>query len=313
MEREADTVPTGATDNAQPQSDTPETWDYYDPDDDQDTVASEENEGTDDEAEAEPEDTAEDETEAEETDEADQSDDEQAEPALVTLADGSKVTHDELVKGYLRQSDYTRKQQEAANERKALRAEAERIERITQTFVDHLASMVPPEPNPQLALTDPNKFTAQKAQYDAALAQVQRLIQMADEPKQVTQGISQEDHQRLVAAEKAKLTQALPRVATREGWEAFWKNDVQEVAREVGFTSEDLGKAIDHRLFLLVDLAKDGMAARKAKTAAKAKAETAPPIKKPGQAAKQANRNVEAMRKLARSGSIKDALAVDWD
>lgn len=310
MQDETDT-PEPGTDNVMPQADTPETWDYFDPDEDQDTEVTEANEGTDDEAEAEPEAEATDEAEAEEPAEKSETKPE----TLVTLADGTKVTHDELVKGYQRQADYTRKQQEAANERKRIAAEADRIERITSTFVDHLASMVPQEPDPALALRDPNKYTAQKAQYDAAIAQVQRLIQIANEPKSVKKGMSKEDHQRLVASERNKLAEALPKVATRDGWEAFWKSDVLEVAREVGFAESDLSKAVDHRLFLLVDLAKEGMAARKAKTAVKAKAEKAPPVtpNKPGQAAQRANRNVEAMRKLTRSGSLKDALAIDFD
>lgn len=39
-------------------------------------------------------------------------------PDLIELSDGTKVTAEELVKGYLRQSDYTRKTQELASERK---------------------------------------------------------------------------------------------------------------------------------------------------------------------------------------------------
>lgn len=310
MQDQPDT-PDSGTDKVMPQGDTPETWDYFDPD--EDTEVTEENEGTDDEAEAEPEAEATDEAEAEE--EAEQSEAEPVKPALVTLTDGTQVTHDELVKGYQRQADYTRKQQSLSNDRTKLSAEADRIERITSTFVDHLASMVPPEPEPALALRDPNKYTAQKAQYDAAIAQVQRLIQISNEPKSVKEGISKEDHQKLMASERDKLTQALPKVATREGWDAFWQNDVQAVAREVGFTDQELGQAVDHRLFLLVDLAKEGIAARKAKTAVKAKAEKAPPVtpNKPGQTAKRTNGNVEAMRKLSRSGSIRDALAIDFD
>ena len=294
------------TDTVTPQTtDTPETWDYFDPE--TDTEEAPQPEGTEDEAEAEPE--------AEAEDEAEPAAETPKEPEKITLADGTAVDRDELIRGYQRQADYTRKTQEVANERKAVKADADRIARITEVFVDHLAKMVPPEPDPALALRDPNKFTAQKAQYDAAIAQVQRLMQIANEPKQVTQGMSKQEHEQILRSEQQKLMQALPRVATREGWQQFIENDVMEVARAVGFTKEDLGKAVDHRLYLLVDLAKDGIAARKAKEAAKVKVEMAPPAapKKPGQGAKQANRNADAMKRLTRTGSIKDALAIEWD
>lgn len=297
-----------ATDNALPQDDTPDTWDYYDPD--EDTVEEQEDEGTDDEDTGEAETETADEAETEEA-EAEKS---EKTPERVTLADGTEVTFDELTKGYMRQSDYTRKTQESANERKRIASEAERLERITQTFVDHLAAMVPPEPDPALALRDPGKFTAQKAQYDAALAQVQRLMQIANEPKQVRDGMSKEEHAKRVQSERAALAQALPRAATQDGLKAVYA-DLQSVATQVGFTPDEVGQVIDHRFFVLADWAKKGMEAEKARKAAKAKAEKAPPAapRKPGQTAKQAGRNREAMKRLSRTGSIQDALAIDFD
>jgi hypothetical protein len=52
----------------------------------------------------------------------------------------------------------------------------------------------------------------------------------------------------------------------------------------------------------------------KSREVAKAKVQAAPQVspRKPGQTT-QGNRNAEGMRKLARSGSIKDALRIDWE
>ena len=84
---------------------------------------------------------------------------------------------------------------------------------------------------------------------------------------------------------------------------------------EMGFTAQELQQATDHRLFKLAHWARKGMAAEKARAAAKAKAQAAPPVAphKPGQGARAASGNAEAMRKLSRTGSLKDALAVDFD
>lgn len=303
------------TDNADPSAtDTPESWDYYDPD--EDTVETPEEEGTEDEAtETETEVEAEVEEDVETADEETEKQPVTAtEDAVVQLADGETVTVKELAAGRMRQADYTRKTQELGNQRKALEAEAQKLQNITTAFVDHLSNMIPAEPDAQLAYTDPNKYTQQKAQYDAAVAQVQRLIELGSQPKEVTQNMTQEAHQRLLQEENTLLAGKFPETGTQEGRAKFF-NEVAETANEVGFTTEELQQVTDHRLFALAHWAKKGMEADKAKTAAKAKAQKAPPAtpRKPGQPAKKANGNREAMRKLSRSGSMRDAMAVDFD
>lgn len=307
MTDETDTLPAGGTDNvALSETDTPETWDYHDPDDDQDTVADQPTEGTDDEAgEAEGQ-----ETEGEEP----KASLEASLDAVVTLADGTKTTVADLHKGYLRQSDYTRKAQEVANERQALKSDVQRLEGITQAFIDHLAAAIPAEPSAALAMRDPATYTAQKAQYDAAMAQVLKLIELGQQPKAVGESLSKADTERMLGEENDKLTNLFPKTATREGRQKFFE-DVQSVAGELGYSTDELRGVTDHRLFALAHWAKVGMDAAKAREKAQAKVEKAPPAtpRKPGQGAATANRNAEAMRKLGRSGSIKDALAIDWD
>lgn len=315
---EPDNSALAETDNAQPlDGDNPDTWDYFDPEEDQDNETATSDEGTEDEeqAETDTEEQPEVTDEAQEADEqADEEPDKEPSEELVTLADGTQVEKSELVNGYQRQADYTRKMQDVSNRRNEVAQQAERIERITQTFVDHLSSMVPPEPDAALAYSDPAKYQAQKAQYDASIAQVQRLVQMADEPKEVGQQLSQEDHQRKVQEETRKLQEALPETATREGQKAFWEATL-ETANELGFSQQELAGVTDHRVFLMAHWARKGIAADKAAKTAKAKVEKAPPAtpRKPGQPARKANRNAEAMRKLSRSGSMRDALAIDFD
>lgn len=306
MTGETDTPLTGGTDNAQlSDSDTPETWDYYDPDEDQDTVEAQPADGTDDEpGEAE---------EGQETEAEEQPQVEASLEAVVTLADGTKTTVADLHKGYLRQADYTRKAQELSNDRKALEANTQRLEGITQAFIDHLAALVPQEPDTALALRDPNRYTAQKAQYDAAVAQVQKLIEIGSQPKQITDTMSKQDRERHLADENGRLADMFPATATQAGRQQFFA-DVQSVANDLGYSTDELRGVTDHRLFALAHWAKKGMDAEKARAKAQAKVEKAPPAtpRKPGQVG-QANRNVEAMRRLTRSGSIRDALMIDWE
>ena len=153
----------GATDNAQhSENDNANEFDYYDPDEDTEEVEATEatdDEPVEDEAEAE-------EGEAEDQEAEGQDDDEPIEAFVEKLkAETPRLAEylGELEKGNLRQSDYTRKSQEVANARKTVEADVQRMQRITESFVDHISALVPDAPSPSLALSDPNAYTAQKA------------------------------------------------------------------------------------------------------------------------------------------------------
>lgn len=294
---ETDTLPSGGTESVNPENDTAEeSWDYFDPDEDTEAPAEvATDEGTEESASEEAEEPA-----------AEQ-------PAQIVLPDGTQVPLEEVTRGYLRQADYTRKVTEVATQRKALEADLQLVEGITQTFIDHLTKMVPAMPDPAMALRDPNGYVRAKAQYDAAMAQVQQLIEIGKQPKQIGEKLSQADMQAQIAAENAALAEKIPTVATPEGRRKFMES-AAEAAQSAGFSMDDLQGVTDHRLFVLAHWANEGLKAAKARETAKAKVANVPPAapRKPGQPA-QANRNADAMRKLARSGSIRDALKVDWD
>jgi len=298
-------TPDSGTDNVNPQApDTAEDWDYYDPDEDQDTEESPEVAATEDGTE-------------EEAPEAQVSEEEPeasaAPEARVELANGEKVTVAELVKGYQRQADYTRKSQEIANSRRAIEADAKRIEGITEAFINHLSSLIPAPPSEALALQNPGAYVAQKAQYDAAIAQVQKLVEIGQQPKQISADISAEERNSVIARENNALAERFPETATKEGRTRFFEA-VSVAAAELGFSADELSGVLDHRLFSLAHYAKIGMDALKARDKAKAKVAQVPQVSpvKPGKPGNPA-RNADAMRKLARSGSIHDAMKVDWE
>lgn len=276
--------------------DTAPEWDYFDPD--EDTEGAQEPVATDDGAEA-PADAEEPAPESE--------------PAQISLPDGTQVTLEEAVKGYLRQADYTRKAQEVSQKRQALEADLQLVSGITEAFIDHLTKMVPPSPDPAMALRDPNGYVRAKAQYDAAMAQVQQLIELGKKPKEVADRLSTADRQALVARENALLVERFPSVATPQGRQKFFES-AASAAQELGFSMDELQEITDHRMFAVAYWANEGLKAAKARETAKAKVANVPPAtpRKPGQPV-QPNRNRDAMRKLAQSGSIRDAMKVDWE
>ena len=303
-----------ATDNVDlSEHDTAEDYDYFDPDEDTEEVEdanATDDEPDEDEAEAE-------EGEAEDQEAEGQDDDEPIEAFVEKLkAETPRLAEylSELEKGNLRQSDYTRKSQEVANQRKTVEADVQRMQRITETFVDHISKLVPDAPDASLALSNPNAYTAQKAQHEAAMQQVQQLIELGEAPKEISAAMSDADKQKQLQEGNQRLIEMFPEAAGGETRKAFFDN-VQAVSNEIGFTDDELGTVTDPRIFALAHWAKKGMEAEKSRTAAKAKVAKAPPAtpRKPGQGARKASGNAEAMRKLNRSGSLKDALAIDFD
>lgn len=292
--------PTDGTEEVTAQApDTEEAWDYYDPDEDNveapEVAATED--GTDEAAqEAEVGEPAEVEAPLE---------------AVVKLADGSKAKVADLIQGNLRQADYTRKSQELATSRQAVEANLQRIEGITDAFIDHLTKLVPEAPDHALALRDPNAYTRQLAQHQAAMAQVQTLVELGSQPKQIKAAMQSEAQSANLAEENRKLQERFPMVATKEGRDKFFSN-AAAVANEIGFSTDELSQVTDHRIFAMAHYAKIGMEAVKTRDAAKAKLQAAPQVspRKPSQAA--GNGNVDAMRKFAKSGSIRDAVKA-WD
>jgi len=312
MTEETDNAPLDedATDNfTTSDDDTAEDFSYYDPDEDEpDTDDTEEDEAPDDEEEGEPEGEAE-EAEPEETPVVYAED-----TAVVKLADGTEVPIAEIKNGYLRQSDYSRKTQEVANERKTVQADVERMQRITTAFVEHIAALVPDPPPEELFYTDRAKYQLMEHQYRKASEQIQELIKIGDAPKEVGEAMSNADRQKLLHEENEKLISLIPEAGAPEGRQAFFKG-VQSAANEFGFSDEELSGLTDHRVFALAHWAAKGKAAEKATATAKAKVAKAPPAtpRKPGQGARKANGNAEAMRRFKRSGSIHDAVKIDFD
>ncbi|QIG74511.1 hypothetical protein EVC10_003 [Rhizobium phage RHph_Y25] len=236
---------------------------------------------------------------------------------VVTLKGGEQVPLEELKLGYMRDRDYRHKTQETANKGKSLDEMTARVVRTVDAIAAHLAGMLPEEPQPTLAIQNPNEYTRQKAIYDSAMAQVNAIIRLANDPKDVAAKRSKEEEDALIAANDEALARSFPQ--TRKSAEERKKffDQAFETARDLGFTDEELRGQIDHRYFKLAYYARLGLQAEQAKSKALAKVASAPPAvaigKAKGAAAQQARANQEAMKKLSKTGSIKDAMSIDFD
>lgn len=324
---ESDNLPSGGTDTAQPLSiDDAMAIDFFDPSEDTEEAETAEQSQDEpgeieDDQEADEIEAGADDEEGEAEGETDEGDD--AEPApeptddVHVTVNGEKIALSELKAGYQRQADYSRKTQEVAEKRKGLEALSARVIQTVEAVADFLIKQIPPEPDPQLAMTDPNRFVQMKAMHDAASAQVSALLDQTGQVKQVEQALTAEQKRELLQQENAKLVERFPVTATKEGHAKFFET-ATNAAKELGYSDDEIKSVMDHRTFALAYYAAMGMRAEKAQAKAKAKVQNAPPVASPkaqkqGVNASKARRNQEAMKRLARTGSIEDALAIDFD
>ena len=250
------------------------------------------------------------------TDEVSTHKEEPADEVHITV-NGEKLPLKELKAGYMRQADYSRKTQETAQQRRDLEALSARVTQSVEVVADFLVNQIPNPPDPQLAMTNPAAFVQQKAMYEQAMQNVNALLSQAGQSKDVVNTLTAEQCNEMINSENAKLAQAFPVTATKEGREQFF-NVAANAARELGYTQEEIAEAVDSRIFALAHYAAIGMRAEKAKSAAKQKVANAPPVapqksRQQGTNSAVARRNQDAVKRLAKTGSIEDALSIDFD
>lgn len=244
-------------------------------------------------------------------------DEEPAEQLIQLDLDGQQVevTLDELQKSYLRQSDYTKKTQALAEQRKASETELEALRQERMQYAEllpQLAQQLETATSPEelqrlneLRESDPLQYMLEKDALDQRQAQLNAVKQEQERLAQASQAEQQQllaDH---LQKETAALMDALPAwkdeaVAKKE------RQQIREYALSRGFTDAELNEVYDSRAILIL---RDAMMAsqankRKPKQAVKktAKAGTSNVRRK--------SRSRVAKERLSRTGSVRDATAV---
>jgi hypothetical protein len=237
----------------------------------------------------------------------------------VTLDSGDKVTLKELKEGYFRAKDYTHKTTEVANERKAVEAtksqlseQAKVIDTVAQNLHDYLQSLIPPPPSIELARTNPGEYQYQLAIRENAIAELQQLGTMKGAVDQSRQAMSEAELRDYQAREQAALVKAMPALAD-PAKRASFDSLIKATAKDFGFSDEEVSQTHDNRILRLVHYARLGMKAEENRKNASRRVET-PKVMKAKPAASPVNvDNKKAMHALAKSGSWRDAIKVDFE
>jgi hypothetical protein len=287
-----------------------------------DKPADDENDGQQETTEAEGQEVENPESEAEDTgenapegEEADKPEPDDA--VTVKMSDGVTLTLAELKQGYFRERDYRIKTTRVAEKERNLEAQATRVTQTVEVLADFLAKQLPPEPDPALLYTDPQTHYRQRAIYDAAVAQINAVVELGAAPKEAVNNLNQQQRAETLAVENARLAERFPMTTKEQGRKEFFDRALKAAAY-VGMTPQDVANETDHRRLGIAYLASLGMEALEAKKTAQQKVKGVPPVSPPkrqatGNAAATAKNNQEAMKRLAKTGSLKDALSIDFD
>ncbi|MCA1440325.1 hypothetical protein I6F07_08890 [Ensifer sp. IC4062] len=240
----------------------------------------------------------------------------EAEDLVVTLKGGEQVPLEELKLGYMRDRDYHHKTQDLANGRRALGNMSSRVAATANAVAELIAGQIPDEPPEELRLYDPQAYQRQWALHQAGLEQLSQVMALADAPTSVAAELQAAASEERLEAENARLLEAFPETGNDEGRQAFFASTF-ETARELGFSEEEVREVVDHRLFKLAHYARLGLIAERSRAKALQKVAAAPAsaprMKARNQAQRHQRESREAMQRLARTGSIRDAMAVDFE
>lgn len=276
------------------------------------------------EAEEAAEEEAED--ESAEDEESDDGDGEEPELHEVTAPGGKKekVTLDELKKGYSRHADYTRKTTAIAAREKELDTEKGQIAESRTKYVEGIKQIetalkqFSPEVDwDKMQEEDPEGFPLAWAQHQRRAEAMKKLsdAREAEEAKQTEEQRTKFEKYR--KEQQDALLEALPVLKDRKKGPVFYQQLCDYLQGEgLGFTPEQLGNVVDHRLWVIGEKARrfdELMAKGKDKLGEKIKQapKTLPPGSRTARQGGQQRGAVAAARqmdRLKKTGSEKDAL-----
>jgi hypothetical protein len=241
------------------------------------------------EPQGQPEEEVEDTQEQEATEESEEEVQETPRYRVKTGDEEVEVDLDELIKGYSRTSDYTKKTQNLAEQRKVVEAERSRIDeaaRLRDQYAQRLQVIEqlltqPEEDLNALKDQDPIGYAVKMGE---RMEKERQLAAVRQEQQQIATQQQAEYQQRLqstLSAEAERLKAAIPEFADKEKGESV-RRELRDLAKSVGYSDQELSAVYDHRALLVLYKAAQYDKLTKGKVQTNKKVSEAPRMLKPG-------------------------------
>jgi hypothetical protein len=231
-----------------------------------------------------------------------------------------EVDEDELIKGYQRSKDYTKKSQEVAEQRKAVEAERVKLSQVEQerqayaqrlqAIDQFLGKQLQGENLESLKETDPIGYAVKVAERTEKEKQLSVIRAEQQRIAQVQQAEQQQKLQAHLQSEAQKLVDVIPEFGTEKGQEL--KREIRDYALNLGYSEQDLANLYDHRAVLALYKAMKFEKLQQAKPDAMKRVQEAPKVLKAGTSTPptKSDADKKAMQRLRDSGKVRDAANV---
>jgi hypothetical protein len=228
-----------------------------------------------------------------------------------------EVELDELIKGYQQGTDYTKKSQALAEQRKAIEAERGHLEQVKQerqAYAQKLQALDSflTQQNRGVDLdvlkeTDPIGYAvavAEQSQREKQLAVVRNEQQRIAQQQQAEQQSQLQAHLR---TESEKLVSLIPELATPQG-DAVRKQ-IRDYAKSVGWSDQELSSVYDSRAVHTLYKAMKYEQLQKSKPELNKKLQSAPKMMRSGSSAPvtRNSQDKQVMQRLRETGKVADA------
>ena len=238
----------------------------------EDSVTSTE-ETPDEESEAVQEDESEEVEESDESESEEPEEVEEEEPEVYAVrVDGEEVevSLDELLSGYSRQSSFTKKTQQLAEDRKAMESlqeqynsEVAQIQQERQQYAEYLQNIIENSQLDQwgsvdweaLKRDDPIEYVTKREEFREQSEKVQRLQQEQQNAQQKAHQAQQQQWADTVKTEHAALVEKLPDWGKPDAQREL-AGKLRDYARGQGYQDAEIDTLVDHRSFIVLNKAR---------------------------------------------------------
>ena len=268
----------------------------------------------------------EEEDDEEETEESDEEEEEELLYAVKVDGEEQEVSLDELLKGYSRQSDYTRKTQDLSTERREMESlqekynsEMTQIQAERQQYTEYLNQIVESSMGgldkyanldwDRLKESDPIEYVTKREEYREAQEKIQAMRNEQATAQQKQAAESKQLQAQMVMEEHKKLVSAEPDWGEPEKQKEL-AGTVRKYALSQGFSEEELNSLVDHRSVLVLMKAAKFDAIDKADVKSK-KIKNKPKVIRSGKGTTKnegsKKRRAAEMKRLQQTGRVDDA------
>jgi len=232
-----------------------------------------------------------------------------------------EVTQEELLNGYSRQSSYTKRSQELAEQRKAFEAEAAQVNQMRDSYAQQLnqlseqlqaANQQEPDWGELAKQYSAEDLIVYKAQLDQQKEYARQVEAEKQRVEQEQMAERQKQMQQHLASQREEMLRRIPSWQNEETRNKERQEVVTYAQSVAGFTADEIANAADARAIELLYKAWQWDKLQKEKPIAKKKARKAPKMAKAGQPKTKAQvasrQRQQSMNRLNKERSVNAAV-----